>query len=339
MDSTKLLVRQMTGDPVDLVIGEFYRVVDDNVSRRGSIEKSCVLTVQSFADKMATSPADLYYGALWNKLYRMDIIRSHNIRMDENISLSEDMVFNLEYLIHTRAISVITAPVYYYRYSRGSLTEQGLSFRNVVRMKSNVIRYYTNFYRKTFDRTEYQDRLPVIYSYLLSVSTDNVVLPFGFDSKRLGTEAGNPLILLSKKLSGSPLQSIYLRNRLLARYMDTLAKKHGLDVEDMTVLYFLKRLAEPCGVREIALFTEMSRLTVLSSVTRLKSRGLVTSNDSKDDYSYCAGDPDADLENVERDFAAVCYEGLSDEDLAVYRRCEDTICENIRGRMSPDERL
>ena len=126
---------------------------------------------------MLRSPADLYYGALWNKLYRRSIIEEHGVRMDENISFSEDMIFNLEYLLHVKSVAVTKAPVYYYVMNRGSLVSQSLDLGATVRMKTSVIKYYDRFYRDTFDLQEYSDRLPVIYGYMLAFSTDFLNLP------------------------------------------------------------------------------------------------------------------------------------------------------------------
>ena len=82
MDATKLLVREMEAQSADLAVGDFYRVVDGNVSEKGSIETSGTLTLQQYADEMMLAPADLYYGVLWNKLYRRDIIERYGIRMN-----------------------------------------------------------------------------------------------------------------------------------------------------------------------------------------------------------------------------------------------------------------
>ena len=95
MDSTKLLVRDMEAKAAELAVGDFYRVVDGNVSEKGSIQTGGTLSLQQYANEMMLAPADLYYGVLWNKLYRRDIIERFGICMDENISYSEDMIFNL----------------------------------------------------------------------------------------------------------------------------------------------------------------------------------------------------------------------------------------------------
>ena len=67
MDATKLLVREMEAQSSELVVGDFYRVVDGNVSEKGSIASGGTLTLQQYADEMMLSPADLYYGVLWNR--------------------------------------------------------------------------------------------------------------------------------------------------------------------------------------------------------------------------------------------------------------------------------
>lgn len=53
--------------------------------------------------------------ALWNKAFRTSIVREHNIKMRENLSLGEDFIFNYEYLdaAGTR-IAHSDAQIYYY---------------------------------------------------------------------------------------------------------------------------------------------------------------------------------------------------------------------------------
>ena len=135
MDATKLLVREIKARSADLAVGDFFRVVDGNVSEKGSIETSGTLTRQQYADEMMLAPADLYYGVLWNKLYRRDILERYGIRMDENISYSEDMIFNLEYLLHVENIAILKAPVYYYQYTKGSLVDQSLNLSSTIKRR------------------------------------------------------------------------------------------------------------------------------------------------------------------------------------------------------------
>lgn len=68
-----------------------------------------------------------YSVVLWNKIYKKSIIDAHAIRFDSKGEVfSEDVLFNLYYLLHTRTVTAI--PVSYYNYYQrgGSLTH---SFR------------------------------------------------------------------------------------------------------------------------------------------------------------------------------------------------------------------
>ncbi len=54
--------------------------------------------------------------SLWNKIFRLDIIRDKNLRFVEGLSLGEDWLFNLAYLdaVSDTTICVITKPLYNY---------------------------------------------------------------------------------------------------------------------------------------------------------------------------------------------------------------------------------
>ncbi len=176
-DSTRLLTEAMEADDVQMVIGDFYRDVKDLEAEKGSIHRAGVISRREYADDMMLRSGDLYYGVLWNKLFRRDIIEENGLRLDENISLSEDTIFNLEYLLHVARINVIKDPVYHYVFTPGSLVNQVLNPAKVVEMKRNVISCYNEFYKETFNKIAYAERKPMIYSYLLSVSTDALALP------------------------------------------------------------------------------------------------------------------------------------------------------------------
>lgn len=95
-DSLRIMVREMEEKPCDLIAAGFYRVVGDRVAFKSSIDDDRVLTLQQYAEYMMDNPADYYFGVLWNKLYRRDLIEKWNVRMDESLSFCEDFIFNLE---------------------------------------------------------------------------------------------------------------------------------------------------------------------------------------------------------------------------------------------------
>lgn len=69
-DATRLMAGCAQRSGCDLVVADFYRVVGDKLAHKGSIQENAILTLQEYAEYMMESPADFYYGVLWNKLYR-----------------------------------------------------------------------------------------------------------------------------------------------------------------------------------------------------------------------------------------------------------------------------
>ena len=331
MDATKMLVREMEAQSAELVVGDFYRVVDGNVSEKGSIEMGGALTLQQYANAMMLSPADLYYGVLWNKLYRRDIIEQYSIRMDENISYSEDLIFNLEYLLHVKSVAILKAPVYYYQYTKGSLVDQSLNLSSTIKMKKSVIGYYNEFFRKTFDAPSYQERLPVIYGYLLAVSHDSLALPFTPGTRKLN--AGIDLSALSGECGAAfPMRSAILEARLLGRYLETLARKHGMDEARIKLLYFMEKMKEPCSVESLCLLTGMGKPAVIVAMARLLADGLVRCESplgGKERFSFYAPELTKELQQLDQDVDTVCFAGFTDEEIRQYHKLEERIGNHI----------
>ena len=331
MDATKMLVREMEAQSAELVVGDFYRVVDGNVSEKGSIEMGGALTLQQYANAMMLSPADLYYGVLWNKLYRRDIIEQYSIRMDENISYSEDMIFNLEYLLHVKSVAILKAPVYYYQYTKGSLVDQSLNLSSTIKMKKSVIGYYNEFFRKTFDAPSYQERLPVIYGYLLAVSHDSLALPFTPGTRKLN--AGIDLSALPGECGAAiPMRSAILVARLLGRYLETLARKHGMDEARIKLLYFMEKMKEPCSVESLCLLTGMGKPAVIVAMARLLADGLVRRESplgGKERFSFYAPELTKELQQLDQDVDTVCFAGFTDEEIRQYHKLEERIGNHI----------
>ena len=331
MDATKMLVREMEAQSAELVVGDFYRVVDGNVSEKGSIEMGGALTLQQYANAMMLSPADLYYGVLWNKLYRRDIIEQYSIRMDENISYSEDMIFNMEYLLHVKSVAILKAPVYYYQYTKGSLVDQSLNLSSTIKMKKSVIGYYNEFFRKTFDAPSYQERLPVIYGYLLAVSHDSLALPFTPGTRKLN--AGIDLSALSGECGAAfPMRSAILEARLLGRYLETLARKHGMDEARIKLLYFMEKMKEPCSVESLCLLTGMGKPAVIVAMARLLADGLVRCESplgGKERFSFYAPELTKELQQLDQDVDTVCFAGFTDEEIRQYHKLEERIGNHI----------
>ena len=153
----------------DLVIADFYRVNRDRYVEKKHIRRKDVMSREEFAMEMADDPADFYYGVMWNKLYRKDIILSHNIRCSETLRWSEDFLFNLEYIRYAERFAALETPIYYYRKNEKSITNSALTVTNTVQTKLELFDYYKALYT---DLGLYEQYRTQIHKYLISAAKD-----------------------------------------------------------------------------------------------------------------------------------------------------------------------
>lgn len=61
----------------------------------------------------------IFYG-MWNKLYKLDIIKERNISLRDDINIGEDLLFNLEYTYYVQKLQVLKECYYhYFQYDTG----------------------------------------------------------------------------------------------------------------------------------------------------------------------------------------------------------------------------
>jgi DNA-binding MarR family transcriptional regulator len=256
--------------------------------------------------------------------------------MDENISYSEDMIFNLEYLLHVKNIAILKAPVYYYQYTKGSLVDQSLNLSSTIKMKKSVIGYYNEFFRKTFDTPAYQERLPVIYGYLLAVSHDSLTLPFTPGIRKLNAGADLSSTLSGESGTAFPMRSAILETRLLGRYLETLARKHGMDEARIRLLYCMEKKKEPCNIESLCLLTGIRKPAVIVAMARLLADGLVRRESplgGKERFSFQAPEFTEELKQLDRDVDAVCFAEFTEEEIRQYRSLEERLGNCILHRL------
>lgn len=145
-DSTKNLVEAIIRDESDMVIADFKRVIRNNFITKGHIDRAGFLSRIEFASYMMQAPANFYYGVMWNKLYRAEIIRNHKLVCSDELDWCEDFQLNLEYLQFVNGVSVIHEPVYYYVKRKGSLVDTQVDFMSTVRTKKRLFEYYKVLY-------------------------------------------------------------------------------------------------------------------------------------------------------------------------------------------------
>ena len=273
-DATTLLIRAARDHGCDLVISDFYRVVGERVSHKGDIEEDTVLTREEYAAHMMERPADFYYGVLWNKLYRREIVERHHLRMNEEISWCEDFMFNLEYIRWAERFYAMQVPVYYYVKTKGSLASQYMSIPKTIRMKLLVFEYYNRFYKTVLDEEEYERSRLKVYKFLVDAAGDGMVLPAILPGT---TKLGSERVQVARPAldSSGVLADAFRERKLLDACLEPTALRYDLTLGEARLLLQLSQTAWEGTRKDLAEMVGVSRRGLTVALQRLTARELV----------------------------------------------------------------
>lgn len=341
-DATKALVRAAEEQRCDLVISDFYRVIGDRVSHKGDIQEDAVLSREEYAAYMMERPADFYYGVLWNKLYRREIVERYQLRMNPEISWCEDFMFNLEYIRRAETFYALQVPIYYYVKTKGSLANQYMSIPKIIRMKLMIFEYYNCFFKSVLDDEEYERSRLKVYKFLVEAAGDGAVPPAILPgSKKLGDER---VSVPPQALHGqSVLLDAFRERKLLDAYLETVALKYDLSLPDCRTLLYLGESAWLGTRKDLAEILGLSRSTLAMTLQKLSARDLIEmeSVESGDTGKSIRGQLRigcgtaarailSDLAIAQEDYKRARTTGLSGEELAQYVLLTDRIRVNVQ---------
>lgn len=112
------MVEQMVNyiSDVDLATCDYINAYDNSNDNNNQafIETNNKYTIEEYLNLTALDFNSLYVGVLWNKIFRLDIIRENDIRFDESIQIGEDSVFNLDYYKCINSVFVGNGHYYYH---------------------------------------------------------------------------------------------------------------------------------------------------------------------------------------------------------------------------------
>ena len=165
-DFTEKLVCAAETHAADLVIAPFWMVYPENyvehirpwekalqhVLRRNPPRTRAygylpagVYTGQEYARQLIEKPNTFYYGVLWNKLYRRDLLAGHGIRFQQEL-FAEDQLFNTEYLRYVRTAVSIPDIGYYYLQNSQSVSHSRVTTADILLLRRRVMHLYRDIY-------------------------------------------------------------------------------------------------------------------------------------------------------------------------------------------------
>ena len=181
-NATELLVDRAQRFAADLVIAHYNRITPARARGEGETQRpprpdkvqtfgfllEGPMDKQAFAAGLMQEPASFYYGVMWNKLYRADIVRRHDdVVCSEELNWSEDLYFNLSFIRYAERFYALATPVYNYLQNPDSICHTALNPVNVVTTRAALFKYYKELYESLGLYEQYK---PQIYKYLVSIA-------------------------------------------------------------------------------------------------------------------------------------------------------------------------
>ena len=191
-DFTEKLVTAAETHAADLVIAPFWMVYPkDYVEHIRPWEKALgtvlrrnpprtraygylpagVYTGQEYARQLIEKPNTFYYGVLWNKLYRREIIAQNQLAFAPDVHWAEDLIFNMGYLEHAQVFVSIPEAGYHYIQNPKSLCHTQIDLRGIVENKTQIFQLFKEVYTRL---GLYEELQPQIYKFLFAFSESGV---------------------------------------------------------------------------------------------------------------------------------------------------------------------
>lgn len=162
------MVEAMDGGQ-DVAIALFELCTDGKrASVRGLIREDLFLNRQEFLERLSHWPGAYYYSALWNKLYRYEIIKQNHIRFHADMIWGEDCLFNMEYDCYVQKVRCVNAAVYRYNRKISGLSWNSLfQLHKGIRIKHSIYRALKKIYIQEGQYKKYYWR---IQRYILNIT-------------------------------------------------------------------------------------------------------------------------------------------------------------------------
>lgn len=327
-DATQQLVQTARKYNCDMVISDFYRVINERVSVKGDIEEDSVMSREEFAAHMMENPADFYYGVLWNKLYRRSIVEEHRLRMNPDICWCEDFLFNLEYIRYAYRFYALNVPLYYYVKTKGSLVSKGENLFATIQMKLTVFEYYHQLYKDIFDESEYHKYRGKVYKFLVDAARDGIVMPVILPGVQ---KLGNERVTIAPEMLNEDgiIVDSYKEWKLFERCVESIAIKYSITISEALILIALGHGGFKGRKHTLAEMTHLSKAELSRALSQLESRKMIQVQRKNIQILPKAMELLEVLEQAKQDWEFLCFNDFTEEEIKTYSMLKQRMNNNI----------
>ena len=140
-NACEAMIRAIQGH--DLAIAHFYFDLGAISTPKGLLNGDRTMEEPEYLDRLLRRPNCFYFCALWNKLYRADIIRKNALTFDPFYDWGEDFVFNIQYAHFVHRVALVEQPIYHYVKVAGSTSMRWvLHIPHSIRVKYGMYRHF-----------------------------------------------------------------------------------------------------------------------------------------------------------------------------------------------------
>jgi glycosyltransferase involved in cell wall biosynthesis len=173
-ESTEILVNKAEKEASDLVIGGYKECLGTREFRFNLENRDDTMSVTEMLPLLCRKANTYFYGVLWNKLFRRDIIEDMGLAFQDGLTYGEDFAFHVTYLKKAERVSFVKEYLYDYHRSMGSMTFRQ-AFSCVTHPMRNIntkIRLYHSMRDMYIFRNEYGKYRRKLWLYLFKVGLD-----------------------------------------------------------------------------------------------------------------------------------------------------------------------
>lgn len=139
-------------EDTDWCVCRYYNIYKSKKTISIEFDKKTEYDSKEYLLQIMQEPYHYYYGVLWNKLYKSEIIKKNALSFDINNKTAEDFLFNLEYLKKIQKIKYVNMPLYNYnQINIDSLTRSSkmnaAEFMRQVKLRIYIYEKYKETYR------------------------------------------------------------------------------------------------------------------------------------------------------------------------------------------------
>lgn len=268
-------------------------------------------------------------------------------------------MFNLEYIRYVKDIYVLRSPIYYYVRTKNSLSNQVMNVSNILKMKTTVFEYYKRFYQDAFSVEDYEKCRLQVYRFFFAAARDGMVPPSILPNVvQLGEERvkiNRPILSMDGLLS-----DLYRQRKFMEQYLDFIATKHDISLEETLVLYCLDQCPFIQTQKEAADLTGLSYRKTNTAFLKLKQRGFLSwekqsipkkeakKESQKDSKKEAKKETKkeknvildihileeaqsllTDLHIIQKKYESVCITDLNPEEIAILKKARDKITDTL----------